>query len=203
MGWSDSDLVSRRASIWRDRHRGFPQALRGGAADRAPVDAVAAVAGARCVVDTSKYAARALRLHRAHPRLDLLWVQREPRGLAASLLRERGSARHFNVPEAVMYDAVVDRSWRAVARRLPVRSVQVDVLWERGARGLIDLAVGLELPLRDERRVGTWGPSGHVLTAHEKVAQATHWQAPSGSEEGARSAAAGWVMSMVRGRRQR
>ena len=203
LGWSDSDLTARRASIWRDRHRGFPEALRGGAAERGPLDAVAAVAGARCVIDTSKYAARALRLHRAHSRLDLLWVQRAPRGLAASLLRERGSTRRFSVPGAVMYSAVVERSWRGVASRLPVRSVQIDALWERGPRGLFDLAAQLELPLGDERRAGQWAAAAHALTAHEQVARAKEWQAPVDVAAGVRVASAAWAMSRVRGGRQR
>lgn len=202
LGWSDVELRHRREDIWRDRHRGFPRALRTGAADRASLEAVASVAGASCVIDTSKYAARALRLHRAHHRLDLLWVRRDPRGLASSLLRDREGARRFSAPEAVMYDAVVERSWRAVARRLPVEQIPIEPLWASGAQGLLDLARRLGLPAPEVGSASEWTGGAHALTAHHEVARDTQWRPPTEAAPGVRASAAGWVMSRVRGRRQ-
>ena len=189
LGWSGTDLRDHIRAIERDRHRGFPAALRGGRVDRRPLDAVAAVADARFVVDSSKYAARALRLHRAHSRVDLLWVSREPSRLAASLLRVRGDTKAFGVAGVVAYDAVVSRAWRAVKRRLPVQEVSAESLWTHPSRAL-DLQ-GLTFATTGWR-------DAHALTAHREVAVAAGWESASTPVVGRRAQIAAWGMAHLR-----
>jgi hypothetical protein len=196
LGWSDTHLRDHIRAMDLERHRGLPAALRGGLADRRPLDAVASVADARLVVDTSKYAARALRLHRAHPRVDLLWVSRDPSTLAASLLRVRGEAKPFGVAGVVAYDAVVSRSWRAVQRRLPVWEVKVESLWAHPSRAWSGLARELDLPGLGLATTG-WADA-HALTAHREVAVASGWENPSTPVVGTRARVAAWGMAHLR-----
>ena len=196
LGWSDEQIQERIRAIDLERHRGLRGALRGGRADPRTLEAVASVVDARFVVDTSKYAARALRLHRAHPRVDLLRVSREPSTLAASLMRPRADTKPLGVSGVVAYDAVVTRAWRAVQRRLPVRQVAVESMWAHPSRAWASLADALDLQ-GAALDTGIWDKA-HALTANREVALASGWRRPSAAVVTKRARGAAWAMAHLR-----
>lgn len=116
-GWREA-----RRQAWRDRL--------GRGVGAASVRAVAAVSGARTVIDTSKRAARAGGLIEAGLDVRLIRLTRDPAVLAARHARHRprGEQRSASPPGLVLRDAEVAYRWARLARQHPVYVADWDAL---------------------------------------------------------------------------
>jgi len=157
------------------RHRDLLRALWGPARTTymghsvALLDALAEVSGCTTIIDSSKYAARAVWLRRGlGDRLRVVYLQRSPEGLIRShSQRHATEQRGMSLRRLVVYDAVVSLSARLARHRLdPVQLSYEDLLEAPGA--VIQRVAG-QLELDPEPLISALnGPLvvGHLVTAN-------------------------------------
>ena len=192
LSWDDDALRTHCRATWRGRHLGW---LFGSDGAEGVYDAVAHVAGAKTVVDTSKYAARAHWAQRtANARL--VWLRQEPDALLARLMRPRDHGRSFGLLLAVLYTVWVDRCWTRLSKKSSVAKIATETLFRDPASVL----TGLVEPSRSIQ----WStdqplPPAHALTGHPRAMHDATWDvSPAPSLGFWPSTAARWL-SWLRG----
>lgn len=146
---------SRRLTAWTQAQRGL-------------LDALAAVGGARVIVDSSKAPARALLLARAFPgRVSVLRLERAPEGLMGSWRTPNPSGEQAvkSAPGVVATYAWVLPAARLVARRTGGLAVRFEDLVSAPSDELARIGAWARLEVS---RVPLGGPLpiGHVVTAN-------------------------------------
>jgi len=192
LGWDEDALRLHHRAIWRGRHWGW---LIGSGGPKGVYEAVAQVAGAKTVVDTSKYAARARWASRSSD-ARLVWLRQAPNTLLARLMRPRPAGRSFGLLGAAVYTLWVDHCWARLTKMFPVVEVATqDLFCEPEA--VVEQLVGSSL-------TGHWSkdrplPSSHALTGHAGAMCDLEWSVSAPPELGpwARRIANG--MSRARG----
>ncbi len=135
------------------------------------VEAVAHVAGAHTVVDTSKPLGRVLRILAAGSvQVALVWMRREPAAVAARHVARQGVVSEQQAASRtglVVRDVLTEVGWTRLSRRWPVLRVDIDVLALEPHEPLRQLADVTGLPLEALLEVSR-GPlrAAHVLTAN-------------------------------------
>ena len=156
-GWRREDLPEAIRLLRRiESHARFPLTVAGlidgetlrayRSLNRRLLDAVAEVTGARVIIDSSKYAGRALALSQCFPeRVRVLNVTRSPAGLLGAFRKpRRDEQKQKSMVGALLYHGYVLMSLNAARRRLGPRSL--DVRYD-------DLVSD---PIATIRRVGEW-----------------------------------------------
>ncbi len=178
-GWTDSDCQD-VAQLCRqmDHHERLPKAVLGWPPEQAWTDAhhtllrsIRTVTGRQTIIDSSKYAARALNLHQSGIPASYVRMVRHPRGLMHSWQKPRTGEQPGKTPTQVMayYTGVGGSLW-AATRQLPdVFRLTHESLSSDPDHALTQLEATLSLDLSaaraaitDERAM----PVGHILTGN-------------------------------------
>ena len=141
--------------------------------NRALFSSLARVAEADVIIDSSKYAGRAIMLDRIFPgRVRVLFVTRSPAGLMGSFRKpRRGEQRQKSVPGVVAYHAYVLACLRIAATKLGDRALHLRyddlVVGPDKAIAKIERWWGRDLSrVRDTLRRGDSLDVGHIITGN-------------------------------------